>query len=251
VSLWRLEWLRLVRTKRWMALVAVYVFFGLLGPFTARYLGDILDRLGGDLEGATIVLPDPEPVDGLVQFAANASQLGLLVAIVIAAGALTMDARPEIAVFLRTRTEHVRTLLWPRFVVSAVAVAAAFVLGAFVAWYESVVLLGALPAGSVLAGIAYGVLYLVFAVAVIAAAAGRATSVLGAVLIAVVVLLLLPIVGIVDPIGEWLPSHLVGGLAAIPDGESAAGFLPAAGVTVAATAAAWALAVRTAGAREL
>ncbi len=35
---WRLEWLRLTRTPRTIALAGVYLFFGLLGPVTAKYL---------------------------------------------------------------------------------------------------------------------------------------------------------------------------------------------------------------------
>ncbi len=251
MTVWRLELLRLIRTRRWIALLAVYVFFGLLGPFTARYLNEILDRVGGDLEGATIVLPNPEPIDGLAQFSSNAAQIGLLVAVVIAAGALALDSKPEMAIFLRTRVDHVRSLLWPRFVVSAVAVSGAFLLGALLAWYETVVLIGALPPGRVLAGIVLGMLYLVFVVAVVAAAAGRTRSVLGTVLLSIVVLLLLPIVGIVDVVGEWLPSHLVGALTAIPDGASAAEYLRAVAVTVAGGGAAWMAAVRWARAREL
>ena len=36
---WRLECLRLIRTPRLLALMAVYAFFGLLGPVLARYSG--------------------------------------------------------------------------------------------------------------------------------------------------------------------------------------------------------------------
>ena len=44
MSLWRLEWLRLVRSRRLVALAGVYVFFGFVGPLTARYLGEIVER---------------------------------------------------------------------------------------------------------------------------------------------------------------------------------------------------------------
>ena len=251
MSLWRLEWLRLVRTRRWIALVAVFLFFGLVGPFVARYASEILNRLGGELEGATIILPPPQPVDGLARFSSNAAQVGLVVAVVIAAGALALDAKPEMGIFLRTRVASVRDLLWPRYVVSAGAIAGSFLLGALAAWYESVVLIGDLPAGGVLTGIAYGVLYLLFVVAVVAAAAGRARSVLGTVLASILVLVLLPIVGIVEAVGVWLPSHLVGALTAIPGGVDATEYLQAAVVTVIASAIALWLAVRWTTAREL
>lgn len=251
MSLWRLEWLRLVRTKRWIALVAVYLFFGLVGPFIARYISEILSLVGGELEGATIILPPPEPVDGLAQFSSNAAQVGLLVAVVVAAGALAFDAKPEMGIFLRTRVAEVRSLLWPRYVTNAAAIAGSFLLGALAAWYESVVLIGGLPTGGVLAGIGYGVLYLLFVVAVVAAAAGRARSVLGTVLVSIFVLLLMPIVGIFDAVGDWLPNHLVSALTAIPDGASASEYWKAAVVTVMAGAAALWLSVRWATGREL
>lgn len=119
------------------------------------------------------------------------------------------------------------------------------------AWYESVVLIGGLPAAGVLAGIGYGMIYLLFVVAVVAAAAGRARSVLGTVLISIFVLLLMPIVGLVRAVGEWLPNHLVGALTAIPDGASAAGYWKATIVTLLATPAALWFAIRWSAAREL
>ncbi len=251
MSLWRLEWLRLVRTKRWIALVAVYLFFGFVGPFTARYLSEILGLVGGEIEGATISLPPPKPVDGLSQFSSNASQLCLLVAVVVAASALAMDAKPEMAIFLRTRVAEVRKLLWPRYVISAAAIAGSFLLGALTAWYESAALIGSLPAAGVLAGITYGVIYLFFVVAVVAGAASRATSVVGTVLISIFVLLLMPIVGLIHAVADWLPSNLASALTAIPDGASAGQYWKATVVSVLASAVAFWLASRWTAAREL
>jgi ABC-2 type transport system permease protein len=252
MSLWRLEWMRLTRTKRWIALAGVYLFFGLLGPLTARYLGEILDLAGGDLEGATIQLPPPVPADGMAQYVGNALQIGTLVAVVVAAGALAFDAIPEMGIFLRTRVSDVRTLLTPRFVVTIVAVVGSFVLGSLAAWYETWALIGALDVGDVLAGLLLSSLFLVFVVALVAAVAGRATSVLGTVMVSIVVLLVMPIFGIADAIGRWLPSHLSGALAAIPAGtESFADYLPATAVTLVATVALLYLAVHFAASREL
>ena len=61
MSPWRLEILRLTRTKKWVALVGVYVGFGLLGPLTARYIKEILSRVGSS-DGTVITVPDPTPV---------------------------------------------------------------------------------------------------------------------------------------------------------------------------------------------
>lgn len=249
MSLWRLEWLRLVRTRRLVALGAVYAFFGLVGPLTARYLAEIIDRFGGD--EMQITVPDPTPVDGIAQFSANASQIGLLVVVVVAAGALAMDAVPEMAIFLRTRVGSGARLLVPRLAVSLAAAAAAFVVGTGVAWYETAVLLGSPPAGGLVVGTLYGILYLAFAVALTALAGTVFRSVLATGLASLLALLLLPILGIAEAIGRWLPSHLVGAQTDMAAGASAADYLGAAGVAVGATAVLVLAAVRRFDAREL
>jgi ABC-2 type transport system permease protein len=248
MNLWRLEWLRLVRTKRWIALVGVYVFFGLLGPLSARYIGEIVERFGGGVE---VTFPPPVPADGMIQYVSNVSQVGLLVAVVIAAGSLTFDAKPEMGVFLRTRVGRIWDILFPRLTVSFLAVGAAFVLGSLAAWYETVVLIGSLPVAATLAGVGFGLLYLALVVAIVAAAGSRAKNVLGAVLATIVVLLAMPIVGIVESVGRWLPSHLVGALSNLPAGAAVSDYLPATLVSVVMIGLALRLAVRWAEAREL
>lgn len=251
MNLWRLEWLRLVRTKRWIALAGVFLFFGLLGPFTARYLSEIVAAAGGELEGATIEFPPPKPADGMVQYVSNAMQIGTLVAVVVAAGALAFDAVPEMGVFLRTRTRSVARILQPRLVVIAIAVAASYVLGALAAWYETWALIGAVDAGSVFGGIGFGLLFMVFVVALVAAVAGRASSVLGTVLISLLVLLIMPLLGVFDQIGEWMPTHLAGALGELAGGTPAGDYTKATIVTILATVTLLWLAVRLAERREL
>ncbi|MGZ8755340.1 MAG: hypothetical protein ACXW15_09140, partial [Acidimicrobiia bacterium] len=164
---------------------------------------------------------------------------------------LAFDAKPEMGVFLRTRVPRVWDILIPRLAVSFLAVGASFVLGALAAWYETVVLIGSLPVGRTLAGIGFGLLYLAMVIAVVAAAGSRARNVLGAVMITIVVLLVMPILGIVEAIGRWLPSHLVGALSDIPGGTAIGDYLPAAAVSVIVTGLSLWLSVRWSARREL
>ncbi|MFP3914751.1 MAG: hypothetical protein ACLFWM_07730 [Actinomycetota bacterium] len=252
MSLWKLEWLRLIRTKRWIALVGVFLFFGLLGPFSARYLSEIISLAGGELEGATVELPPPVPADGLTQYVSNVVQVGTLVAVVVAAGALAFDAIPEMGVFLRTRVRDVSRILKPRVVMTTGAVVAAFLVGTVAAWYETWILIGPPDPGAVLIGTGLSSLFLVFVVALVAAVAGRARTVLGTVMVSIVILLVMPVIGLFDDLGRWIPGHLAGALGALPAGATqASDYLPAAGVTVAATIALLWLAVRFARVREL
>ena len=103
MSAWRLEWLRMIRSPRAIVLGAVYLFFGLLGPVTAKYLPDIVNRVQ---TGMQIIVAHPTPKDGIANYISQASQTGLVVVVVIAAGALTFDARRGLSTFLRTRAEQ-------------------------------------------------------------------------------------------------------------------------------------------------
>ena len=250
MNLWRLELLRLVRTRRLLAIFGVYVFFGLSGPLTARYLGAILNRVG-TTEGARIELPPPVPADGIAQFVSNAAQLGLLVVVLVASSALAFDARREMAAFLRTRVDSIVSIVGPAFTLNAAAAVAGFVAGSLAAWYETAVLLGAPPAGRLLAGIGYGALFLVFAVAVVAAVAASVRGVLGTAGIALAILLVLALVGNIGALGRWLPTNLAGAMVALLRGGSPTDALPTAGMTVALTAALLWYAVTVGGRREL
>jgi ABC-2 type transport system permease protein len=247
MTLWRLEVARLVRSRRLVALLGVYAFFGLTGPLLARYMAEIMERVGG---GIQVIIPDPVPADGITQFLGNASQIGLLVVLVVAAGALALDATPPLSAFLRTRASIPRLLL-PRYVVATAAACAAFTVGMLAAWYETQVLLGSLPVGSMLVGIGLSWLYLAFAVAVVALAAGLARGTLGTVATAAGVLLALPVLGVVDVIGDWLPSRLVLSPDALLRGAEAGDFAGAAVVTVLLTGALLAAAVILLRRREL
>lgn len=248
MTLWRLEVARLVRTHRWMILFGVYAFSGVVGALSARYFNEIMERFG---EGITVVAPDPRPVDGILQFVSNATQVGLLAVVVVAASALTLDAKPELAAFLRTKVPRPGVLLLPPYAVTAGAAAAALVAGTALAWVLTDALIGPLPAWSVVLGTVYGVVYLAFAVAVVAVVAGftrgQATTVFGA----LGVLLVFPIVGALDPVQPWLPSTLATAVASMVEGVPAVEFARAAAVTVIAVACLLGVAARRFERREL
>jgi len=208
VTLVGLELLRLRRTRRWIPLLAIFLLAGFAGPLLARYLPDLVKSQTS--ENLTIIVGPARPVDGISMFASNADQLGLLVAVIVAAGVLAFDAKPGLAAFYRTRVRPVDRVVLPRFTMTSTAVSVAYVLGALAAWYETTLLIGDLSAGAVIEGLLCGSAYLVFAVAVVCAAASMARNTLGTVGIALAFLLLLPLAGPSPVARKWLPSTLVG-----------------------------------------
>lgn len=208
MSLWRLEWLRLMRTKRFLIVAGVYALFGVLGPLTARYLPEIVERYGGGLE---VVVPEAIPADGITQFNANAQQLGILAVVAVAGAALAFDANREMSIFLRTRAT-ITEIIRPRYLVNTLGAVVALLLGAGIALTATWILLGSLPLGSFAAGVALNALYLAFAVAVTALAASIARTVPVTVLVTLGLLIVLGILSIVPQVSDWLPSALPGSL---------------------------------------
>ena len=249
MNLWRLEWLRMIRTPRALALGAIYIALGLIEPVATKYQNQLLGRVG---RGVRIYLPPPTPPDALSGYIAQVSTIGLIVVVAIAAGAFSFDARHGLATFLRTRVASIWQLVSPRFAVNAAAAAIAYLLGTLGAWYETDLLIGSLPVAWMLAGILCGAVYLAFAVAVTALAASMARSTVATAGIALAVLLALPIAGTFHAIDNWLPSALVNDPIALLGGaHHLPHYLPALGVSIAASAVALTIAVRQLRTREI
>ncbi len=249
MNLWRLEWLRLIRTPRALALGAVFVAIGLIEPVVVRYESTLLAHVGN---GVQVSGPPPTPADGLNGYVSEVAFVGLILVVILSASAFSFDARPGLSTFLRTRVSSTWQLVRPRFVVSAAGATVAYVLGTVAAWIQIRSLLGSLPASGLLGGTLCGIVYLTFAIAVTAMAASIARGTLATAGIAFGVLLALPILGTIGTIASWLPSALVTAPVDLVDGaQQLPHFLPALGVTVVAGAAALCAAATRLRSREI
>jgi ABC-2 type transport system permease protein len=248
MNLWRLEWLRLVRTPRALSLGAVYLAIGLLEPVVTKYASTLLTHAG---RGQVIRLPKPTPADALGSYVSQASLVGLVVLVAVAASVLSFDSSPGLSAFFRTRLRGLWPLVAPRFTAYAVAGALAYLLGTLAAWYEIRLLIGGLPVAGVFGGLLCGVVYLAFAVALTAVGASLARNTVAAAGITLAILLSLPLLAEVHRISNWVPSALVGAPADLVAGTyQLPHFLPALGVAAVASAGALMLAVRQLQARE-
>lgn len=230
MTAWRLEWLRLIRTRRWLVLAGPFVFFGMAGPISIHYLPQLLASEFGE---ATFKLPKPVPAQGMAEYAEQISGIGLIIVVAAAAGALCIDATPTLATFYRTRVASIRSLLVPRFLVVALAAVVSFAAGTLAAWYETTVLLGRVSAADIAVATAVGSLYLLFVVAVVAFASSVVRSTLATVGVSLSLLFLLPIIGIYPPAGRLLPSALAGAYGAIVLGGETATYWRSALITAA------------------
>jgi ABC-2 type transport system permease protein len=245
VTLWRLEFARLFRSPRWLILLVVFGFFGLLGPLTARYLPWIVESV----EGTTAGLPEFGPPDGIVQYIGNAQQLGILAVVFVASAALAIDANIELSVFFRTRAA-MRDIITPRFVVSAAAASVAFVFGTVIAYVGTGILLDWIDVGPLVVGVLLQCVYLTFAVAVVASVASVVRKLVAVALVSVGVLILLAVLSLLSPVAPWLPSDLISALEGLIRGGEFE-YWRSLGVTAALTVVLLVIAIRRLESREI
>ncbi len=161
---WRLELLRLWRTRRLIVLAATFLILGLGSPVLTYYLPELLKNAGN---GVRITVPKQTPADGIAEFSGNVAQLGTLVVVVVAAASLAIDAHPALAAFYRTRVHRPALLVLPRYLTVIAASVATLAVGTFGAWYETKVLLGHVPFGALMGGLALEALWLCFVTSIV------------------------------------------------------------------------------------
>jgi ABC-2 type transport system permease protein len=227
----------------------VFLAIGLIEPVATRYVSTLL---GHARHGAVIRLPKPTPADALSSYVSEATLVGLIVLVAVAASALGFDSNPGLASFFRTRVRSMWQLVAPRFAAYAAAGGVAYLLGTLAAWYETHLLIGSLPAADLFAGVVCAVVYLAFAVALTALATSLARNTLASAGMTLAILLALPLLADVHAISNWVPSALVGAPADLVAGSyQLTHFVPALGVAAVAGAGALALAVRLLETREI
>lgn len=204
MSIWNTELLRLWRTRRLVALIGVFLFFGFLGPIFARYLQDILSSASNTSQ-MQIIVAAPQPVDGIVGYTSNALQIGLMVGIAIMVAACAIDANYALSVYYRTRHPRMVSLLIPRFAASLMATLVAFTLGLLAAWYETAALIGTVDLGGLWRVWLTGVLYISAFLSLAFLLTGVLRSVGVATTVAILLVLISSILTTWPSIARWPP----------------------------------------------
>lgn len=224
------------RSFRFPALVLTAVFFAILEPLTARYMPEILSWLAEELEGLLEILPQMGPVDAMISFLGDLTQVVALVLIVIAMGAVALERERGITAWVLSRPVGRGRYIWSKFyslvIALVIAIAAA---GALVITYTGS-LLGPVPLAGAIWTLIYAGIYLklILAVTVAASTVFRSQLAAGGTGIAFLFLVWLPGLVLGDlPTVRYFPHTLAGQSYGLLTGQFAwTEFLPAAVATL-------------------
>ena len=78
----------IIKTKKLVIMVSLFIFFAILSPLTARYINEILASLG---QGVSITLPEPTLIDSWGQYFKNLSSICLIVYLIVMTGSVSHE----------------------------------------------------------------------------------------------------------------------------------------------------------------
>lgn len=232
MTIWGLEWRRLIRTRRWLALVSVFLFLGLASPVAAYYLLRFVPTLANTF---IVSLPQTRQYDGFSYFMADSMGLGLLVVVIVAAASFTLDAHRSIAIFYRTRMTNVGGLIMPKFARTFLTAAISYLLGGGACALVSYLLFGPFDVIRIIPGGILELLYLAFALSLVALLAAWNRHIVPTIGFSFAILLVLPLLSVFPSVSRWLPSALITSLSTIVAGGSLSVYVPSAGITMGAS----------------
>ena len=107
------------RTYRLAVLAAVFLLLGLMSPFIAKVMPEMLSGmdLGG---GMTITVPEPTAMDSWIQFFSNVGQIGMLALIITFSGITANELSRGTLVNLLTKGMKRHTVVFSKFLTASV-----------------------------------------------------------------------------------------------------------------------------------
>jgi ABC-2 type transport system permease protein len=208
------------RTMRLVVVVAVFAIMGLVSPVVARYTREIVEAVGGGQFGGMI--PDPTVADSVIQLTKNVGQFGVVIAILLAMGAVATEKERGTAAFILTKPVSRTAFITAKAAAIGGLLAVAVAIAGVLAWVYTTILFEALPVAGYAAAI--GLVWLSLAVfaalTLLVSVVARSALVAGGIGLGLVfatgILSALPGVGAYMPTSLWSAADQVA-LGTVPD----------------------------------
>ncbi|MDI7275226.1 MAG: ABC transporter permease, partial [Anaerolineae bacterium] len=130
------------RTRRLWVLAAVFLFFGLLAPITARLTPELLEWAAATTPGIIIQIPPPSAGDVVAQYVKNLSQILPLVVLLVAMGSVCGEKERGTLPMVLAKPIPRGAFLAAKFLGLSAAVAISLALCMVAAYYYSLLLFG-------------------------------------------------------------------------------------------------------------
>ena len=209
VLLWK-EMLEQWRSYRMLAVAAVLVVMGILGPLTARYMNELMASIPGTPEGLEAVLPKPTVDLAVAELVDNLAQFGLILALLVPMASVVGEKTSGTAALTLSKPVSRGAFLLAKLLALLVTFAIGIGLGVAAGYAYTGMLFTWLPLPGFLVLACGLLLYLLFYSSLALLASTLMRSQLAAAGLAFGLAILLGLLGTLPAISAYLPASLLG-----------------------------------------
>ena len=198
-----------LRTNKLLIAAAVFLFFGLSTPLMTKYLPEIIKSMPST-GGIVIEMPPPTSADALMEYASTMAQFGVLVAVLVAMGAIAREVESGTAAMVLSKPVSRLAFLLAKLKAEAVTFLVAFALGGLACWGYTLALFGDVSAAGFVYQNILMWLFFVFCLSVTLVFSSLMKSQLAAGGLALGAIIFLSAISALPWVGRYLPGALIG-----------------------------------------
>lgn len=233
MTMFRKELLEIMRTKKFIILIVVFLFVAFASPALAKITPQLLKNLPAE-SGITINLPEPTWKDSIDQFIKNLSQVAILVLVFIFAGVIAEEKNKKTLEIVLTKPVSRTSFVSSKFLAAFTATSIVYIVSAIIFYAYTLVIFGnfSFVNFSLLAILA--LVYLLFTVATaILCSTFTSNSVVAAFIAFGIQIIIVSILGLIDQIKKYLPGNIFTNYKDVFSEIKPESYLPSALVTIA------------------
>jgi ABC-2 type transport system permease protein len=131
------------KTSKVIIVAAVFLFFGLGTPLLTKYTPILLESVGSTgTGGITIEMPEPTSSDSLLEYSSTMAQFGVLMAVLVAMGAIAKEAETGTAAMVLSKPVGRQAFILAKLQAEVFTFFLAFLLGGLACWGYTLILFG-------------------------------------------------------------------------------------------------------------
>jgi len=218
-------------TYRLLIVGCVFVFFGISTPLLLKYTPEII-RLAG--EGIPIDLPPPTAVQSLAEFISTMGQIGILIVVLVAMGAIANELQRGTAIMTLSKPISYGAFVTAKFIAISLTFLASLAAASVLCYIYTVLLIGSAGSSDFIGATLLAALFLLFCLALTLLLSASFKSAMAAGGMAIGILIAQAVLSTLPVIGDYFPGKLLGWGSNLLSGAGQTHWW-ALGITVAAT----------------
>jgi ABC-2 type transport system permease protein len=196
-----------LRTHKFLIVAAVFLVFGFATPLLIKYMPQLIEMAGDDI---VVQMPEPSAVMAISEYANTLVQVGTLVAVLVAMGAIARERERGLAAMILSKPVSRGAFVTAKLAAMSVTFVMALALGSAACYVYTVLLIGPADASAFLALNLLLALFFVLCLSVALLCSSLFRNQLAAGGVALVVLIAQALLTQVPEIGDYMPARLTG-----------------------------------------